>query len=57
MDKDKDIINKNSKGYLHGYQEWYGNDDVLIIRGIAKNYETIGYQEWHRAKKTNFHIR
>ncbi len=42
----KDIINKNSKGQMHGYQEWYW-DGKLSLRGNAKNGKMGGYREWH----------
>ena len=42
--KYKDIRNRNSKDELHGYQEWY-EDDELWLRSNYKNSEPIGYIE------------
>ena len=52
----KDIDPTNLKGQLHGYQEWY-DDDKLVLRGHSKNDMDIGYQEYHRLKQTEFHIK
>ena len=60
----EDIINKNSNGEYHGYQEWYLRDKIYY-RGIRKNDNRIGYTEWFRiglterydGKETNFYIR
>lgn len=51
----KNIVNKNTIGDYHGYQEWYS--DRLFYRCIYKNGDQIGYEEWHNAKQTNFYIR
>jgi hypothetical protein len=54
----------NDKGELHGYQEWYGDDDELWLRGTQKNGFEIGYEEinWDNAvgeehTEVNFYIR
>jgi hypothetical protein len=39
---------RNTKGFLHGYQEWYTSYDVLICRGCASNGLAKGYLEWHQ---------
>lgn len=52
----KDIINKNSRSQYHGYQQWYGYNE-LIYRGTYKNNNMIGYQEWHNTYQTRYHIR
>ena len=59
MNDKLDITNKNHKGQLHGYQEWYsGNGNgTLLLRGYLKHNESIGYEEWCSYKKTNFYIR
>lgn len=57
MNKDKDINNKNSKGLIHGYQEWYANDGKLTTRGNHKNIRAIGYLEWHQHNVTYFYIK
>jgi len=53
----KDINPKNDKGDLHGYQEIYDSYGALYYIGIWKNNRRIGYQEWHRVKKTEYYIR
>jgi hypothetical protein len=53
----KDIDPTNLKGQLHGYQEWYSLDGKLVLRGHSKNDMDIGYQEYHRLKQTEFHIK
>ena len=55
-----DIINYNSKGLPHGYQELYLNGS-LFVRGNSKNNRDVGYNEWHstllpHTKRTNFNI-
>lgn len=57
MKKPKDIDPKNSKGDLHGYQEWYDWDNKLWIRGYRKHGDLIGYQEYHQYEQTEFYIR
>lgn len=47
---------KDSKGKLHGYQEWYGYGTVLYFRGMCKHGKWIGYQETQK-QRTNYHIR
>ncbi len=44
----RDIINKNDKGELHGYQEyyyWYNGE--LYYKGFFNNGIRIDYQEWY----------
>lgn len=53
---DKDITNTNDKGEFHGYQEVYSNNE-LISRCNMKNGNFIGYQEWHIANQTYYHIK
>jgi hypothetical protein len=50
----KTIKNRNSKGELHGYQEWYHEDNGLwlIVRGVSKNNKEIGYIEQHGHDKS-----
>ena len=52
-----DVNTKNSKGNLHGYQEWYNFRGVLYIRGVYKNGKEIGYEETHINEETNYYIR
>jgi hypothetical protein len=52
----KDIRNKNNKGQSHGYQEWYG-DNKLVLRGNFKNGNRIGYEELHHSKQIRFFIK
>ena len=54
--KNKDVVNKNDKGGLYGYQERY-NNSILYFRGIYKNDLEVGYDEWHSSKETEFYIR
>lgn len=53
----KDIIIKNDKNELHGYQEWYSFSGVLYIKGVYKNGKEIGYEETHINEETNYYIR
>ena len=46
----KDIINRNSKEKLHGYQEWYINNKIYH-RGNYINGNRIGYTESHGSHK------
>jgi hypothetical protein len=59
MNKDitKRNINNYKHGQYHGYQEWYGADGKMWLRGNWKNDDEIGYDEWHYKKQTNFYIR
>ena len=41
----KDINNYNTKGDHHGYQEWYGPDGKMWLRGNWRNGVEIGYEE------------
>jgi hypothetical protein len=52
----KNIINRNSKGEYHGYQEWYWKDNTLRNRGNCNNGKLIGYSEYHVIKQTIFNI-
>jgi len=56
MNKDKEIVTKNSKGQCHGYCVLY-NGAGIYLRGVIKYYNYVGYQEWHGGKATRFHIR
>lgn len=54
----KQIMNRNEKEELHGYQQWYYNNITLHIRGNMKNGDNIGYIEWHNYTEiTSFYIR
>jgi hypothetical protein len=56
----KEIINTNNKGELHGYQTRYiiAIKDTLLIRTNMSNNKIIGYYELHGyKKKTEYHIR
>ena len=62
--KNKQIINYNTEGEYHGYQQWYGGDNELWLRGKQKNGLEIGYEEvnWENAiggehTEVNFYIR
>jgi len=48
------IINRNSRGERHGYQEQYFH---LFLRGNFKNGVFIGYIEWCDAKQIYFYIK
>lgn len=52
----KNIINRNSKGEIHGYQELYWNKTKLAFKGKRKNDKPIGYGEYHYNKKTRYYI-
>jgi len=39
------IRTQNTKKQLHGYQEWYVDNDILWLRGNRKNGEKFGYEE------------
>jgi len=52
----QDIENRNTKGYFHGYQEWY-EDSILTLRGMYKNDLEVVYEEFHLVKQTTFYIR
>lgn len=47
----KDIINRNHKGQLHGYQERYSDTEcsILFFRGCFSNNIFNGYQELYLA--------
>jgi hypothetical protein len=53
----KQIINRNSKKQLHGYQEYYYNNITLHNRGNMKNGDDIGYEEYHSRKETIYYIK
>ena len=53
----KNIINTNSKGQRHGYQEWYWDDNTLRYKGNCNNGKLIGYSEFHTIKEINFYIK
>lgn len=52
----KDIRNHNRKGLLHGYQERY-NNNKLMIRINMYNGNLNGYHENHIIKRTTYNIR
>ncbi len=41
----KEITNRNSKGLLHGYQEWYLNGKLCYKCFFNKNGIKVDYQE------------
>jgi hypothetical protein len=43
----QDIVNRNHKGQLHGYQERYSDTtfSTILYRGCFSNNTFIGYQE------------
>jgi hypothetical protein len=53
----KDIDPKDSKGFYHGYQEWYLPNGKMWTRGIMKNNLDLHYMERHTLKITYYHIR
>lgn len=56
----KTIETKNDKNQIHGYYEYYYNNNESLYRTIVKNNRPIGYTENHAAYGTNttrFHIR
>ncbi len=52
----KDITNINNKGFFHGFQELYFNNDKPSYRGVVKNHNRIGYNEYHFSKHTTYYI-
>ena len=48
-------INRNSKGDMHGYQEY--SLTKVLFRAMYKNGYSIGYVEYHSIKETKFYIR
>ena len=56
----KEIYNKNDKNQFHGYQEWYGNNEVWL-RCKYKNGQPVGYYENHlndwNPKSTRYFIK
>ncbi len=40
------IVNKNNKGQLHGYQEWY-TGGKLYLKGFWYNGKLDDYEEWY----------
>lgn len=54
----KNIININSKGQHHGYQEiYFDGSDLLWYRCTAKNNYFINYTEEHSWEQTIFYIK
>ncbi len=55
----KQITNRNynSKGELHGYNQWIYGDGKCMIRGMYKHNQRIGYLEFHNVKQTRFYIK
>ena len=47
-------INRNSKGDMHGYQEY--SLTKVLFRAMYKNGYSIGYAEYHSINETIFHI-
>ncbi len=43
----KDIINLNSKGKWHGYQEYYWYDGKLYHKGFCYNNIKVDYEEYY----------
>jgi len=52
----KNIVNKNTKGELHGYIETYDSHNNIISRGNFKNGSIINYYEMHYIKITKYVI-
>ncbi len=54
---------RNTKGFLHGYQEWYFYNEICfrgyykIFRGNYKNASPFGYIESFETAVTRYHIR
>ena len=48
----KDIMNKNSKGEYHGYQEMYWTKGNVWCRGEDKHNRNSGYREWYHLNDT-----
>jgi len=42
--QNKNIINKNDKGQLHGHWEYYSGGE-LIYKGFYYNGKKVGYEE------------
>ena len=54
----KPIRNINNKNQLHGYNEKYWNNNLLLwIRGNFKKNLSVGYTESHYYKQTRFYIK
>ena len=62
----QNIENSNHKGETHGYQQWYGADNKMWLRGTWKNGQEIGYEECNdvsgkslgeEGSEANFYIR
>jgi hypothetical protein len=53
----KDIININSKGQYHGYQQGHWVNNKIVHRFNKINDWIIGYTEWHAIKETEYYIR
>jgi len=45
----EDIINRDDKDELHGYQEWYWHEGIIWQRGKFKHGRRIDYNEFHRS--------
>ena len=52
----KNIINFNSKGQHHGYQQGCLNN-IIYHRFNKINDKIIGYTEWHAIKETEYYIK
>jgi hypothetical protein len=48
---------RNSKGQIHGYQEWYTTSGKLCYRGEYNNGKVIAYHEFHGGIKTLIYIK
>ena len=53
----KEIKSVDTKGKLHGYQEWYSIYGKIRLRCIMKHDVEIGYEEWHDWDETNYYIK
>ena len=53
----RDIININSKGQRHGYQQGFWVNNKIAHRYNKRNDGIIGYTEWHAIKETEYYIR
>ncbi len=53
----RDIININSKGQYHGYQQGHWDGNKIAYRFNKINDWIIGYTEYHSSKHTAYYIR
>ncbi len=56
----KEIMNRNNKFQLHGYQEWYYINGVLYLKGFYNNDIVVDYEELYynngELENKNFYI-